>query len=244
MKQLGFLLVTWALLFGNVADLYARGCRFVSCRPVCHVPVVHKAAIVEKVVVQKVVVTEFLAFPIYTPVASYVPYAAAPAVALNATVAIPPAQPVPLPAPQVALPVVPVAPLVPAVPAVPVAQGQDQLAALLARIDARLTRLEQRMGGNEVGPPPPGPGPMAQVPAKGFQAVQNSCGKCHGATAEKDGGNFTLVMPDGTAAPLTQRQADMAFKKVIKGEMPPKDRLAEEQGRAVLEYFDSYKPSK
>ena len=71
--------------------------------------------------------------------------------------------------------------------------------------------------------------------------MANRCAKCHdAAVTEKDGGGFKMF-EKGAMLKLTQRQADNCFKKIVKGEMPKNDKLSDQDGRAMLEFFDKYK---
>lgn len=220
-----------------IAD--ARGCPN-FCRPVYHAPYV--APVIEKVIEKRVIVTEFVPFIAYVPVAlaTYVPVAAAPAVPLAPVAPVPPGPAAALPAPQAQLPVVPVAPAVPA--AVPAATV-DPCTARLAPLMARIAALEAKLGAVPNNQPQAAP---KDGIAKAVTVAQNRCAKCHeAATAEKDGGNFVMFR-DGEMVELTERQANGCFKKIIKGEMPPEKegKLSQEDGRALVEFFDKYQPKK
>ena len=222
MKWLGCLLCVFALQ----AQVFAGGCGFRSChRPVYHAPYVAPVVVVEK----KVVVTEFVPFIAYVPVAlaTYIPVAAAPAVPLAATAPVPYAAPPPLPVPQAQLPV--------AVPAAPVDPCAARMAPLLARLEALERQLQQ---GN--GPPP---GAQAQPMAKGLALMQAKCAKCHTTeSAVKEGGGF-VMFDQGKLVELSDLQVHKAWKKVVKGEMPPakEGRMEDADGRSVLEFLDTYK---
>ena len=225
MKWLGCLLCVFAVQ----AQVFGAGCRFNTCHRVYHAPYVAPVQVIEK----KIVVTEFVPFIAYVPVAlaTYVPVAAAPAIPLAASAPVPYGVPPALPVPQAQLPV--------AVPAVPVDPCAARMAPLLARLEALERQLQQGNGGVPNGV-------QAQPMAKGLALAQNKCAKCHeAAVAEKDGGGFTMF-EQGKMVELTDRQSLLCFKKVITGQMPPpkEGKLEDADGRAVLEFFDTYKATK
>ena len=120
----------------------------------------------------------------------------------------------------------------PAQPAGAVDACEAKFEAMMARYEAK----KAREGKAKEAPP-------AQQ-AKGINAVlTTNCGKCHeAATAEKEGGSFTLLK-DGQPVALTDRQQLAMWKQIVSGKMPKGSKLSEEDGQALLGYLDQLKSS-
>lgn len=177
---------------------------------------------------QQVAVVKYVYQDRYIPVATYQP-AYAPEVQLQAVTQVQQYQATAVRPSQAAL----------LIQAAQVYQAQPhdceaKLKALELRLEARFAAM---MKAGVSGDTPAQPAPQLPPP-KG--ALMRNCGSCHEASQAsaplQDGslkGGGHVFFKDGTVS-MTERQAERSIKLMLSGQMPPKQRLSDEEGQATL----------